>query len=174
MDGITAAGYILASNTSSLAVIEMASSTRRPDKVIGLHFSTGARLPLLEMVRTFLTSEGPIRLRANSGGLGKKVVVSKDAPGFIVNALLIPYVLDAVRMFEKGFAAKEGFDLGIKLGLNHPWGRWSCWILLGWTPHVHRRRNVPGDQGHALCPRDLAAADGDGGLSRQEERQGFL
>ncbi|MBM3131323.1 MAG: 3-hydroxybutyryl-CoA dehydrogenase [Chloroflexi bacterium] len=124
LDAVTRSDAILASNTSSLAVMEMASMTRRPDKVLGLHFFNPVPvMPLLEMVRTFLTSEETYSVARKWGeGLGKTVVVSKDAPGFIVNALLIPYLLDAVRMYENGFASKEDIDTGIKLGLNHPMG----------------------------------------------------
>lgn len=124
LDAVTRPEAILASNTSSLAVTEMASVTRRPDKVLGLHFFNPVPvMPLLEIVRTFLTSEETYQTaRAWGEGLGKTVVVSKDAPGFIVNALLIPYLLDAVRMYERGFASKEDIDTAIKLGLNHPMG----------------------------------------------------
>lgn len=124
LDQIVRPGVILASNTSSLAVTEMASVTRRPEQVLGLHFFNPVPvMPLLEMVRTFLTSEETYQAARQFGeGLGKTVIVSKDAPGFIVNALLIPYLLDAVRMFENGFASKEDIDAGIRLGLNHPMG----------------------------------------------------
>ena len=124
LDQITRPEVILASNTSSLAVTEMASMTKRPDKVLGLHFFNPVPvMPLLEMVRTFLTSEETYQTTRKWGeGLGKTVIVSKDAPGFIVNALLIPYLLDAVRMYENGFASKEDIDTGIKLGLAHPMG----------------------------------------------------
>ncbi len=124
LDTITRPEIILASNTSSLAVIEMASMTHRPDKVLGLHFFNPVPvMPLLEMVRTFLTSEETYQVTRKFGeGLGKTVIVAKDAPGFIVNALLIPYILDAVRMYENGFATKEDIDTGIRLGLNHPMG----------------------------------------------------
>ena len=124
LDRITRPDVILASNTSSLAVTEMASKTRRPDKVLGLHFFNPVPvMPLLEIVRTFLTSEETYQTARRWGeGLGKTIIVSKDAPGFIVNALLIPFILDAVRMYENGFATKEDIDTGIKLGLNHPMG----------------------------------------------------
>jgi 3-hydroxybutyryl-CoA dehydrogenase len=124
LDQTTRPDVILASNTSSLAVTEMASMTRRPDKVLGLHFFNPVPvMPLLEMVRTFLTSEETyLAARKFGEGLGKTVIVSKDAPGFIVNALLVPYLLDAVRMYENGFASKEDIDTGIHLGLNHPMG----------------------------------------------------
>ena len=124
LDQVTRPDAILASNTSSLAVMEMASVTTRRDKVLGLHFFNPVPvMPLLEMVRTFLTSEETYQTTRKFGeGLGKTVIVSKDAPGFIVNSLLIPYLLDAVRMYENGFATKEDIDTGIKLGLNHPMG----------------------------------------------------
>ena len=124
LDQVTRPEVVLASNTSSLAVIEMASMTRRQDKVLGLHFFNPVPvMPLLEMVRTFLTSEETYQTARKFGeGLGKQVIVSKDAPGFIVNALLVPYLLDAVRMYENGFATKEDIDTGIRLGLNHPMG----------------------------------------------------
>lgn len=124
LDQITRPDVILASNTSSLAVTQMASVTKRPDKVLGLHFFNPVPvMPLLEIVRTFLTSEETYQTARQFGeGLGKTVVVSKDAPGFIVNALLIPYLLDAVRMYESGFATKEDIDTAIRLGLNHPMG----------------------------------------------------
>jgi 3-hydroxybutyryl-CoA dehydrogenase len=124
LDQLTRAEVILASNTSSLAVTEMASVTRKPDKVLGLHFFNPVPvMPLLEMVRTFLTSEETYQTARKFGeGLGKTIIVAKDAPGFIVNALLVPYLLDAVRMYENGFASKEDIDTGIRLGLNHPMG----------------------------------------------------
>lgn len=124
MDEITRPEIILASNTSSLAVTEMASMTHKPEKVLGLHFFNPVPvMPLLEMVRTFLTSEETYQTALKFGeGLGKTVIVSKDAPGFIVNALLVPYLLDSVRMYENGFASKEDIDTGIRLGLNHPMG----------------------------------------------------
>ncbi len=124
LDQITRPDVILASNTSSLAVTEMAGMTRKPDRVLGMHFFNPVPvMPLLEMVRTFLTSEETYKTaRAFGEGLGKQVIVSKDAPGFIVNALLVPYLLDAVRMYENGFASKEDIDTGVRLGLNHPMG----------------------------------------------------
>jgi 3-hydroxybutyryl-CoA dehydrogenase len=80
-------------------------------------------MPLLELVRTFLTSDETCAVVRKFGeGLGKQVIVAKDTPGFVVNALLVPYLLDAVRMYENGLATKEDIDTGIRLGLNHPMG----------------------------------------------------
>lgn len=121
---ITRPEVILASNTSSLPIIDMAAVTNKPDKVLGLHFfSPVPIMTLLEMVRSFLTSEETYRTAREFGeSLGKSVIVAKDGPGFIVNALLLPYQLDAIRMLEKGFASAEDIDAGIRLGLRHPMG----------------------------------------------------
>lgn len=121
---ITRPEVILASNTSSLPIIEMAAVTNKPDKVLGLHFfSPVPIMTLLEMVRSFLTSEETYRTAREFGeSLGKSVIVAKDGPGFIVNALLLPYQLDAIRILEKGFASAEDIDAGIRLGLRHPMG----------------------------------------------------
>ena len=124
LDAITRPDVILASNTSSLAVTEMAGVTKRATRVIGMHFFNPVPvMPLLELVRTFLTSDETCAVVRKFGeGLGKQVIVAKDTPGFVVNALLVPYLLDAVRMYENGLATKEDIDTGIRLGLNHPMG----------------------------------------------------
>lgn len=124
LDAITRPDVILASNTSSLAVTEMAGVTKRADKVLGLHFFNPVPvMPLLEIVRTFLTSEETYQTARKFGeGLKKQVIVARDTPGFIVNALLVPYLLDAVRMYENGLGTKEDIDTGVRLGLNHPMG----------------------------------------------------
>ncbi|MGE5138712.1 MAG: 3-hydroxyacyl-CoA dehydrogenase family protein [Rudaea sp.] len=121
---ITRPEVILASNTSSLSIIDMASKTNKPDKVLGMHFFNPVPvLPLLEMVRSFLTSDETYqKARAFGESLGKTVIVAKDQPGFIVNALLVPYQLDAIRMYENGVASVEDIDTGIRLGLNLPMG----------------------------------------------------
>lgn len=124
LDELCAPGAILASNTSSLCVTEIASVTGRPDKVLGLHFFNPVPvMPLLEIVRTFLTSEETMAVARTFGeSLGKTMVVAKDMPGFIVNRLLIPYLLNAVTMLQNGVATREDIDTAIKLGLNHPMG----------------------------------------------------
>jgi 3-hydroxybutyryl-CoA dehydrogenase len=124
LDGILPSHAILASNTSSLCITEMASVTRRGDKVLGIHFFNPVPvMPLIEFVRTILTSEETMAVvRQFGASLGKTMVTAKDTPGFIVNRLLIPYVLDAVRIYEDGLATREDIDTAIKLGLNHPMG----------------------------------------------------
>ena len=124
LDRILPSHAILASNTSSLCVTEMASVTRRGDKVLGIHFFNPVPvMPLIEFVRTILTSDATMETAHQFGGsLGKTMVTAKDTPGFIVNRLLIPYLLDTVRIYEEGLATREDIDNAIKLGLNHPMG----------------------------------------------------
>lgn len=124
LDAITRPEVILASNTSSLSVAEMASVTKKPERVLGMHFFNPVPvMPLLEMVRSFMTSEETYETsRALGESLGKQIIVAKDYPGFIVNALLVPYQLDAIRFYENGMATKEDIDKGVRLGLNHPMG----------------------------------------------------
>lgn len=124
LDGILPPDAILASNTSSLCITEMASVTQRGDKVLGIHFFNPVPvMPLIEFVRTILTSEQTMEIAHQFGAsLGKTMVTAKDTPGFIVNRLLIPYILDAVRIYEDGLATREDIDTAIKLGLNHPMG----------------------------------------------------
>jgi 3-hydroxybutyryl-CoA dehydrogenase len=133
LDKVTPLHAILASNTSSLSITEMASVTKRPDKVLGMHFFNPVPVMLLlEMVRTILVSDETFAAaRAFGEGLGKTVVVAKDNPGFIVNLLLIPYMLDCVRALENGVATREDIDTAIKLGLNHPMGPFTLLDLVG-------------------------------------------
>jgi 3-hydroxybutyryl-CoA dehydrogenase len=124
LDQLLAPHAILASNTSSLCITEMASVTGRGDKVLGIHFFNPVPvMPLIEFVRTILTSDDTMRTAHEFGNsLGKTMVTAKDTPGFIVNRLLIPYLLDAVQVYENGLATREDIDTAIKLGLNHPMG----------------------------------------------------
>jgi 3-hydroxybutyryl-CoA dehydrogenase len=124
LDGTLPPHAILASNTSSLCVTEMASVTERGDKVLGIHFFNPVPVfPLIEFVRTILTSDDTMKVAHQFGAsLGKKMVTAKDTPGFIVNRLLIPYLLDAIRIYENGLASREDIDTAIKLGLSHPMG----------------------------------------------------
>ena len=133
LDAICPPHAILASNTSSLCITEIASATKRPDKVLGMHFfNPPPIMPLLELVRTILTSGETLQTAQEFGkSLGKTTVVAKDTPGFIVNLLLVPYLLDAVRALEKGVATKEDIDTAIKLGLNHPMGPLTLLDFIG-------------------------------------------
>jgi 3-hydroxybutyryl-CoA dehydrogenase len=124
LDALVAPQVILASNTSSLSITEMAAATGRPGRVVGMHFMNPVPvMPVVELVRGLATADESLAAaRAFAESLGKKVVVAKDAPGFIVNRLLVPYLLDAVRVFEQGLATREDIDTAITLSLNHPMG----------------------------------------------------
>lgn len=124
LDSMVAPGVVLASNTSSLSITEMGAATGRPERVAGLHFFNPVPvMPLLEIVRGLATSDEVMeQMREFGQSLGKTIVVAKDTPGFIVNRLLVPYLLDAVRAFELGVASREDIDTAITLGLGHPMG----------------------------------------------------
>ena len=124
LDHIVPEHAILSSNTSSLPIIEIARATNRPDRVIGTHFFNPAPvMKLLEVVRTIATSDQTLEeTRALGEKLGKRVIVAQDRGGFIVNLLLIPFLNNAVRLYESGFATKDDIDEGMKLGCGHPMG----------------------------------------------------
>jgi 3-hydroxybutyryl-CoA dehydrogenase len=133
LDSICRPDVILASNTSSLCVTEMAGATERPDKVLGLHFFNPVPvMPLLEIVHALLTSDETVEIgRALGDKLGKTVVVAKDRPGFIANLLFVPYALDAIRWLDAGLATKEEIDTTMKLGFNHPMGPFTLLDFVG-------------------------------------------
>jgi len=115
---------ILGSNTSSLSVTDIATATKRPEKVLGMHFHNPAPImKLLELVKTVVTSEETIGSARKFGeSLGKTVVVAPDVCGFIVTRLFTPFLLGAVRMLEEGIANRDEIDVACKLALNHPMG----------------------------------------------------
>ena len=115
---------ILGTNTSCLSIMDIAVQTTRPEKVVGLHFFVPPQvMKLLEIVRTIATDDETLEACKKWGeSLGKSCVIAKDTPGFIVNALMNPYLLDAIRMYEAGIASAEDIDTAIKMGLNYPMG----------------------------------------------------
>jgi 3-hydroxybutyryl-CoA dehydrogenase len=124
VDGIVKEDAFFATNTSSLAVIDQAAATSRPDRFLGLHFFNPAQvMPLLEVVQTVTTSEEALKLGFEVGEqLNKTVVHAKDKTGFIVNRLLVPYMLDAIRAYEEGVGSIDEIDAAMKAGANHPMG----------------------------------------------------
>ena len=124
---------ILATNTSCLSIIDMAVVTARPDKVLGLHFFNPVPImTCLEIVRTIATSDETLEAGEDFGkSLGKTVVIAKDTPGFIVNYLLMPFLMDAIHMLEAGVASREDIDTAVRLGLNHPMGPLTLADLIG-------------------------------------------
>lgn len=125
---------VMASNTSAIPIMKLAMATDRPSQVIGMHFFNPVPvMGLVEVISSLLTAEETAqRCRSfASDRLGKRVVDSQDRAGFVVNALLIPYILSAVRMLESGFASTEDIDAGMVLGCNHPMGPLALCDLIG-------------------------------------------
>jgi 3-hydroxybutyryl-CoA dehydrogenase len=138
LDEIIKPEVILASNTSSIPIADLGAATSRPDKVLGMHFFNPVpAMSLIELVRAITTSEDTMAFgRAYGVVLGKTTVESRDRAGFIVNALLIPYLNGAVRMLEDGFATREDIDTAVHLGLNHPMGPLQLIDLIGLDTHL--------------------------------------
>jgi 3-hydroxybutyryl-CoA dehydrogenase len=124
---------ILASNTSSIPIAQLASCTARPDRVLGLHFfSPVPVMKLVEIVVGLDTSAGAVAgAEAFVEELGKRPIRTKDRSGFIVNMLLVPYLMAAVRMYEEGFASREDIDEGMRLGCGHPMGPLTLCDFIG-------------------------------------------
>ena len=124
LDRVCGPDTIFASNTSSLTIIEMAAVTKRPQRFAGLHFfNPPVVMQLVEIVRALTTSDATVEaLREFVTKIGKEPVVCKDTPGFIVNRLMVPIMLEAVRTLEAGVATVEDIDKAVKLGLRHPMG----------------------------------------------------
>ena len=133
LDRICSEETILATNTSTLAVVDVAMATNRPDRVLGLHFFNPApRMPLVEIVPALTTADESVAaVRQFAEECGKEWVTVKDNPGFIVNALLFPYLNSAVRMLESGVASKEDIDAAMKGGCGFPMGPLSLLDLIG-------------------------------------------
>jgi len=124
LDRVCPPSTIFASNTSSLTIIEIAAATKRPDRFAGLHFfNPPVIMKLVEIVKAITTSDDTVAtIKEFVGKIGKTGVVCKDTTGFIVNRLMVPYLLGAIRMLELGVATKEDIDNAVKLGLCYPMG----------------------------------------------------
>ncbi len=124
LDSLCPPSTIFASNTSSLSIAEMAAATRRPERFVGLHFFNPVPLmPLVEVVRAVTTSRETFETALDfSRRLGKEAIVARDRSGFIVNLLLVPFLLDAIRALERGVGSTADIDRGMQLGCGHPMG----------------------------------------------------
>jgi len=134
LDDLLRPEVILATNTSSMSITEIAASTSRPDKVCGMHFFNPVPLMrLVEIIRGYATSDDTIKItRELAERMGKITVeVKKDSPGFIVNRIMIPHMLEAIRIVEEGIATIEDVDTAVKNGLNYPMGPFELMDLTG-------------------------------------------
>jgi 3-hydroxybutyryl-CoA dehydrogenase len=133
LDELVRPEVVLASNTSSIPIVDLGAATKRADRVIGMHFFNPVPvMGLIEIVKAITTSDETVEFAREYGAaLGKTTVLSRDRAGFIVNTLLIPYLNDAIRMLEEGFASREDIDAAIDLGLNHPMGPLRLADLIG-------------------------------------------
>ena len=124
LDSIVKKDAVLASNTSSISITQLAAATQRPEQVVGVHFFNPVPvMKLVELIRALQTSDATFaKVRALAESLGKTTVVAKEAPGFIVNRILLPMINEAVVVFEAGLASAEDIDTAMKLGTNQPMG----------------------------------------------------
>ena len=174
LDRVVKAGAILATNTSTLPVIELAKATKRPDLVCGIHFFNPAPLmTLVEVVRPLTASDDTIATAVEfATRCGKDVVETKDHAGFVVNALLFPYLNNAVRMLERGTAPMERIDVAMEGGCNFPMGPFALLDLVGLDTSVaildalHRQF---GDAHYEAAP-TLRKMVADGHLGRKSKR----
>ena len=167
----------LASNTSSVPIMKLGAETKQPHRVIGLHFFNPVPvLPLVEIVHSIMTAdETAARAREFAEQtLGKECIDSQDRAGFVVNALLIPYLLSAIRMYESGFASREDIDRGMVLGCAHPMGPLRLADLIGLdtllavAESLHEEFRDPGSVSPALLNRMVEA-----GLLGRKAGRGF-
>ncbi len=133
LEAVVGEHTILCSNTSSLCITELAAKTRRPDRFAGLHFFNPVPLmKLVEVIRGLTTSDETYQtVFAFAQSLGKEPITAPDKPGFIVNRLLVPYLLDAVRSYEHGLGTVEDIDKGMKLGTGYPMGPFTLLDFVG-------------------------------------------
>jgi 3-hydroxybutyryl-CoA dehydrogenase len=177
LDELLPDAQFLASNTSSVPIMKLAAATSRPERVLGLHFFNPVPvLKLVELVRSIMTADealGEARSFAENT-LGKRCIEAKDRAGFIVNALLVPFILSAIRMYESGFASKEDIDQGMVLGTAHPMGPLALADLVGLdtllfvSESLHHEFRDPASVSPALLNRMVEA-----GLLGRKSGHGF-
>jgi 3-hydroxybutyryl-CoA dehydrogenase len=174
---LTHGDAILASNTSSIPIMKLAMATRRPERVVGIHFFNPVPvLRLVELVSSLLTSEETAEAARAfvRDQLGKHVINSKDRAGFVVNALLIPYILSAVRMLESGFATSEDIDTGMVEGCAHPMGPLALADLIGIDTTLAVAESLYEEFKEPLyAPPPLLSRMNEAGLLGRKSGQGF-
>ena len=177
LDAVLPDAEFLASNTSSVPIMKLGAGTSKPERVLGLHFFNPVPvLPLVEVVRSIMTGDEALE-RARSFAqdtLGKVCIDSQDRAGFVVNALLVPYLLSAIRMYESGFASREDIDQGMIKGCAHPMGPLALADLIGLdtllavAQSLHEEFRDPASVSPALLNRMVEA-----GLLGRKSGRGF-
>ncbi|CAN5658839.1 hypothetical protein BH10ACT2_BH10ACT2_03280 [soil metagenome] len=174
LDRVVKPAAILATNTSTLPVIELATATKRPEQVCGIHFFNPAPLmTLVEVVRPLTASDTTIATAvAFAASCGKDVVETQDHSGFIVNALLFPYLNNAVRMMERGTAPMEGIDIAMRGGCNFPMGPFALLDLVGLdtTVAILDALHAEFGEAHYAAAPTLRKMVADGHLGRKTKR----
>jgi 3-hydroxybutyryl-CoA dehydrogenase len=177
LDKVAGPGAILASNTSSIPIMKLATATGRPQSVVGLHFfSPVPVLKLVELVPSLLSDEEVVATAAAFADevLDKRVIRSKDRAGFVVNALLIPYIVSAIRMLESGFATEGDIDTGMVLGCNHPMGPLALADFIGLDTTMAAAQSLYDEFKEPLyAPPPLLARMVVGGLLGRKTGRGF-
>jgi 3-hydroxybutyryl-CoA dehydrogenase len=168
---------ILASNTSSIPIMKLGIATSRPEQVVGIHFFNPVPvLRLVELVTSLLTSDETVT-RADAFAtqvLGKRVIRSQDRAGFVVNALLVPYILSAIRMLESGFATADDIDTGMVEGCNHPMGPLHLADLIGLDTTMAVAESLYAEFKEPLyAPPPLLARMVEAGLLGRKSKRGF-
>lgn len=168
---------VLASNTSSIPIMRLAMATGRPGQVVGLHFfSPVPVLKLVELVPSLLTTDATIKATQHFAEqiLDKRVICSKDRAGFVVNALLIPYIISAIRMLESGFATEADIDSGMVLGCNHPMGPLALADFIGLDTTMAAARSLYEEFKEPLyAPPPLLSRMVEAGLLGRKTGRGF-
>ena len=177
LDRICPPHALLASNTSSCNVTGMAAATKRPGQVLGLHFFNPVPLmKLVEVVQTILTDDKSVRSAYEwVQAIGKVPVRTKDSTAFIVNRLLVPYLLDAIRLYEGGLASLEDIDQAMKLGCGYPMGPFTLLDLVGLDTTMYVAEVMFDEfREPRYAPPPLLKRIGDGRAARSQVRQGLL
>ncbi|GAB3566887.1 3-hydroxybutyryl-CoA dehydrogenase [Spelaeicoccus albus] len=174
---VTKPDAVLASNTSSMPIVRFAKATSRPERVVGMHFFNPAPVqPLVEIVSSVLTAPDvvdAVRSLAEDV-LGKVTISAQDRPGFIVNALLVPYLLSAIRMYESGAASLEDIDAGMVNGCAHPMGPMRLNDLVGLDTTLAIAKSVHAETGDpAYAPPVLLSRMVDAGFHGKKAGRGF-
>jgi 3-hydroxybutyryl-CoA dehydrogenase len=178
LDELLPDAQFLASNTSSVPIMKLGAGTSQPHRVLGMHFFNPVPvLPLVEIVQSIMTTPDTVETarRFAEETLGKRCIDSQDRAGFVVNALLIPYLLSAIRMYESGFASKEDIDSGMVLGCAHPMGPLALADLIGLdtllavSESLYEEFRDPGSVAPALLNRMVEA-----GLLGRKSGRGFF